>query len=347
MERKHYSFPSIDQYREVVKSAKYHAEFDGKDAEGNPIYNESLPKPVVEFTGTVKLHGTNASIIFLNDGTVQYQSREAVLGPDESGKSSDNSGFYAFMKPHEEELKVMMSMSAYPPYLDYMGVYGEWCGKGIQKGTAINKLDKMFVVFGIKIDDEWYNPIGFPFKPSIGIYNIKHFDTFKHTVDFNDPQASLDELNRVTLEVENECPVGKALGVSGIGEGIVWVGNHVQEDGTELIYRFKTKGEKHSLKVAKEPKAVSLDVEAFESVQDFLDANLSPNRLEQGLSVLQEKGSQVDIRSIGEYIKWAVSDLKKECSMEIEAMAIDEKILNKEASKRAKEYYVNYLNTNL
>ena len=39
---------------------------------------------------------------------------------------------------------------------DYVTVFGEWCGKGIQKGVAINQLEKMFIIFELKLsyDDE-------------------------------------------------------------------------------------------------------------------------------------------------------------------------------------------------
>lgn len=341
MDKKHYSFPSIDQYRVIAKTVKLNAEYCGKDEQGEPIYDETLPKPTVTFNGTIKLHGTNMSIIFLEDGSVQYQSRETILSHHE-----DIHGFYNNFKPLEKELQLMMSLSPYHPFKEYMGVYGEWCGKGINKGTGIHQLPKMFVVFGVKIDDVWYNPEDFPVDHQIGIYNIYEFDTFIETIDFNDPASALDELNRVTLEVENDCPVARKFGIQGIGEGIVWVGDHIDEDGCHFIYRFKTKGEKHSLK-SKEPKAVTLDIDKYNSVVEFVQDNLSPNRLEQGLSWLKENGLPIEITSIGQYLKWCVNDLKKECILEMEANNIDERMLNKETSKVAREYYINYLNTNL
>ena len=47
----------------------------------------------------------------------------------------------------------------------------------------------------------------------------------------------------ITEAVENECPVGKHFGVSGVGEGVVWT--CVSEGWNDSGTWFKVKGEAH------------------------------------------------------------------------------------------------------
>lgn len=359
--KKHYPFPSIEQFRDVAYAIKLHSTYTGKDEKGEPIYDPSISKPTVRFEGTVKLHGSNCSICLLKNGELQYQSRETILDIH-----NDNSGFCNYMTPHADVLKdflktALVSIDPNDPtkdivrdFKEYIAIYGEWCGKGIQKGTAIQQLEKMFVIFGCKIDDEW---VDFDYalkmmgdKPEPRIYNILQFPTYAIDIDFNNPASVLDRLNDLALEIEAECPVAKALGVSGIGEGIVWTGSitrptYVSPEPITVYYRFKIKGEKHKLK-AKSEKAVTLDVDMYNSVKEFVEDNLSENRLNQGLSWLKENNHPIHISSMGPYIKWCVGDVKKECQLEIEANMIDEKMLNKEAGKVARDFYLNYVNTN-
>src|SRR5690349_16795997 len=80
-------FPSIEQFRNVVRQVRTHHDYQGADAEGNAIYNHTSPYPTITFEGTVKLHGTNAAIVKYKDRT-EYQSRERVLD-----LQHDNQGF--------------------------------------------------------------------------------------------------------------------------------------------------------------------------------------------------------------------------------------------------------------
>jgi hypothetical protein len=55
-------FPSIDQFRTVVSNINRHYNFVGLDESSEAIYDHTLPKPTLTFTGKVKLHGTNAAV---------------------------------------------------------------------------------------------------------------------------------------------------------------------------------------------------------------------------------------------------------------------------------------------
>ncbi len=81
-------FPSIEQFRSVVKQVKDTSSYVGQDEEGKPIFDYTRKLPTITFTGTVKLHGTNAGIVKYSDGRLEFQSRERVLTLD-----YDNAGF--------------------------------------------------------------------------------------------------------------------------------------------------------------------------------------------------------------------------------------------------------------
>jgi len=79
--KKHISFPSIEQFRHVVASVNRQANYVGADVNGDAIYDPNLPKPVLTFKGTVKLHGTNAGVCYNNEDGFWIQSRENIITP--------------------------------------------------------------------------------------------------------------------------------------------------------------------------------------------------------------------------------------------------------------------------
>lgn len=62
--KKHISYPKIQQFRNIVANINREISFTGLDEEGNAVYDPSIKKPTLTFKGTVKLHGTNASVCF-------------------------------------------------------------------------------------------------------------------------------------------------------------------------------------------------------------------------------------------------------------------------------------------
>ena len=60
--KRHVSMPSIEQFRTVIANINRQYNFVGLDENGEAIYDQTLPKPVLTFNGTVKLHGTNAGV---------------------------------------------------------------------------------------------------------------------------------------------------------------------------------------------------------------------------------------------------------------------------------------------
>ncbi len=59
---KHISFPSIGQYRQVIKAVNERASYAGRDEAGEPIYKmPTAPLPVLPYVGTIKLHALGLS----------------------------------------------------------------------------------------------------------------------------------------------------------------------------------------------------------------------------------------------------------------------------------------------
>lgn len=147
---KHYSYPSTLQYRTLYGDIKHLIQYTGRqDDNDNPIYDETLPLPSLELKGTVKIHGMNTSIILDNENNYYAQSREDLLTLryDKSGFSVFSTKVFDFVKPLLQSI-----LEQYPGALA-IGLYGEWCGNGIQKAkdASMAGIPKTYLVFAIKV----------------------------------------------------------------------------------------------------------------------------------------------------------------------------------------------------
>ena len=321
-------YTDINQFRQVVKHLRY------VDPE-NPCYDF----PTLPFEGTVKLHGTNAGISYFPEtDELSYQAR---THPITIGK--DNAGFAFFADSHKEYFRETLSSLSKDGYI--VTVFGEWCGGNIQKGVAINGLEKMFVIFGMKYTntedelDHWYEKCYIE-NPSINVYNILKFPTFHLDIDFNHPEIAQDRMITLVTEVENECPVGKYFGKSGVGEGIVWC-NYDSKGHRQHI--FKTKGEKHSSSRVK--KIAEVDIEKVNSINEFVDYAVTENRLNQAIEqVFTVNNLEPDIKMMGPFIKWISTDVIKE---ELDTMVknkLEPKDIGRELSNKCRRWFMEYLN---
>lgn len=97
------------------------------------------PKTYRLFTGkgivvTEKIDGTNAAIVFDDEGDMFVQSRKRIITPE-----SDNFGFAAWAHDLQEDLFYILGPGRH---------YGEWWGKGIQRGYGMDR--RIFSVFNTK-----------------------------------------------------------------------------------------------------------------------------------------------------------------------------------------------------
>lgn len=325
-------FESIGQFRDVIKSVNDHCKKFGKE------------KPILKFVGTVKIHGTNAAVnVDCNDNIV-FQSRERELSIE-----SDNAGFCMWGNRNKDILMqtIQNVRQKFTNFSKRIVIYGEWCGPGVQKGVAVSQIpNKIFVIFNITIivDEEnrfELNPtqIGLVTVRSGDIFTAYDFPTWEIDIDFNSPQTAQNRLVDLTLAVEEECPVGKHFGISGIGEGIVWW-------NPETNLKMKVKGEKHSVSKVKTVKQIAaVDLERMASVQEFVDSVMTENRLNQGLAKLSEMGlDNTDIKNTGAFIKWCVGDVLKEEGDLIVASNLDMKEVNPKLSEKAKNFWFTHIN---
>jgi hypothetical protein len=342
MEQKMHKFPSIEQYRNVIQQIDYRARYRGQTQDGDPIIDEGeVEMPTLSFRGTVKLHGTNAAIVYTWDMlqhnyVMHAQSRKNIITP-----MSDNAGFAAFVHTSDTEAILSQIMrqvgddAGYTP--EVIRVYGEWCGGNIQKGVALNGLDKMFVIFAIKMDKVWLSDESLVKikMPEGRIYNILDYPSYTIDIDFNNPKESTNKLVELTNSVEAACPVGKAFGNDGIGEGIVW--RCITEGYTSSKYWFKVKGEKHQS--SKTKTLAPVDIERVNNIKELVSTFVTESRLNQGLEQMRMENLEISRKNLGFFLKWIVSDIVKEELDTIMGNGFEPKELNGQISKVAREWF--------
>lgn len=263
-------------------------------------------------------------------------------------KTSDNAGFAFFATKNEKVLTEMMISVAKENNIDLdkytMSLYGEWAGPGIQKGVGISMLpQKSFFIFGIKYSD--------PTDPAFGahwldctklkseenfIYNVNDFPTYEVDIDFNMPQLIQNKLIELTIAVEDECPVAKAFGNENtVGEGIVFTCEY-----KGIIYRFKSKGERHS--VSKVKTLNSVDVEKLNSINEFIEYAVTEPRFDQAIEKVFGE-IEPTIEKMGDVIRWVVSDITKEETDTMIENNLEPKDVNKYISTKVRQMFMVFL----
>lgn len=332
---KHYSYSSIPLARNFIAEQKMRHQYVGRDSNNDPIYDESIPLPVIKLHGTVKLHGVNASVVYTPEGDFYPQSRESLLRPDLT-----LNGFYsfAFDKIKDSFIDKMKEIS--DDKKSVVVVYGEWCGQGIKKSIGISTLPKMFVLFGIKCIDENGNSIMLNPETiskftdhSIGVYNIYDFKTYEFDFDLNDPEKSASIIGEEVSKVEAECPVAKHFGISnGVGEGIVLTTYHNGEP-----FLFKVKGLKH--KTSDEKTVVEIDHVKIENAKKFSEFACTVNRMEQGIDIMRNEGHSIEMKNFSKFIAWVNADIVKEEKDNLETNGLTMKDCSKNIANIALQYY--------
>ena len=301
----HSSYTSIDSLRLLLKDIEY-------------LYKET--KPVLDFYGTIKLHGTNAGIGY--DGqNLWCQSRSNIITT-----KSDNAGFAFFVECNKDYILELMNriQTEFSIDLDqnYIVLFGEWCGSSIQRKVGISQFDKMFFIFDAKIvstkdkEQNYYVDSKLEFiksNHSNRIYNIHEFKTYSIQLDLNQLEKAQSDIIKIIEEVEADCPVTSALGKNGIGEGVVF--RHYYNKTDRFV--FKAKGELHS--VTKNKEKVPIKVEKNQNLIEFVENSVTSNRFEQALEhiyklnpELSTYGKPYEMKDIRNVIDWVRDDILKE-----------------------------------
>ena len=336
--KKHISYPKIAQFRNVVSNINRGITFTGLDKDGNAIYDPSIKKPTLTFKGTVKLHGTNASVCFNSKDGFWIQSRNNIITLE-----NDNAGFAFFAESRKSEFLTLLEILAdKDDDIDSectISIYGEWAGKGVQKSVGISELEKAFYVFGVKVSnpqDEEFNSYWIDSSnvrnTECRIFNVEDYETYSIDVDFNMPQLSQNKFGEITEKVENECPISKAFGINkGLGEGVVW-----SVEYKDSLRRFKVKGDKHS--VTRVKKLASVDVEKLKNIQDFIEYAVTENRFNQAIENVFGSGD-LDIKKMGDLIRWFVKDVALEEMDTMLENGLEPKDVNKYISTKVREMF--------
>lgn len=337
-EKTHYPYPSTGQFKNVIK-------------EVTTLFrkNKVFDFPTLTFLGTVKLHGTNASIysdLFLDNFITQSKNNIITPDNDNYGFSGEMTSIASKFVPLFNELKKEMTTFENKTAI----IYGEWCGSVIQKDIALSKLPTMFVIFGIKIIDgqieKWldYDKVQSIFninKKELEIsrvYCIYNFPTWKIDINFNKPQLVQNDLVNITMAVEEECPVSKQFGITGIGEGVVWknITESIGFSNSSLF--FKVKGQEHS--VSNVVSLAMVNTEKVKNVNEFVEKVVTDNRLKQGLEYLSEQHLDYSTENIKTFISWIVKDCFKEEKDMITESNLKEKDVAQSIAFKAKDWFI-------
>lgn len=314
-------FCSIGQFRNFIKTMQY------------------LGWRKINLIGTVKIHGTNSSVgLDLKDNSLFYQSRNRVLSLDD-----DNYDFAKYIEDNKteflkifNEIKNKINTEKY----DSIIIYGELAGKGIQNKVAVSQIDRFFAPFsiiGVNKDTVDELDVKLSINESIRFYPVETFGVYNVQLDLDNVHLAQQEIKDLTISIENECPVGKYFGISGTGEGIVFTDETKQ-------YSFKSKGEKHS--VSKVKVIADVDIEKINKIKDFIDYSVTENRLNQGIEYLKEMNKELDISSMGDFLRWLANDVLKEEQDVITENGLDNdlKAIMKSVSSKGRKWFMDKIN---
>ena len=207
--------PSIGQFNQTIKDIKHQAQYKETLEDGTVVMDRNAKLPTVEFTGTCKLHGSNASVCMNSNGELWAQSKGNIITPEK-----DNAGFAFFVESNKEYFREKLQEMLNEFNLNEVCIYGEWAGKGIQKGVAISELQKTFYAFGVKYQREKTKDYEWAQKPKVvlghlsdgaRIRSIYEFETYSVSIDTNNPKEYLSKLIEITDNIDKECPIGKEL----------------------------------------------------------------------------------------------------------------------------------------
>jgi len=337
--KRHINFPSIEQFNQICKYIADKTSFVGIDDDGNVIRDYLAKKPKLTFKGTVKIHGTNAGVSYNAVDGIWYQSRNNIITP-----TQDNTGFAFFADCRKEAFTSMILQLAEENSIDLneftITIYGEWAGGSIQKGVGVCQLPKKFYIFGAKVSqvekteefkNYWIDHTNLHNNQE-DIYNVNQFTVWSVDIDFENPGYSQPTLSELTMAVEEQCPVAKHFGVEGVGEGIVWICNVFEEQ-----IRFKVKGEKHS--ASKVKVLAPVNIEKLESIDAFVDYAVTPARFEQAIQTVFGINERVDIKKLGEVIKWMMTDIVKEETDSMKESGLDVRDISGKVAVKTKSMF--------
>ena len=186
--------------------------------------NYLRPAPSIHLTGSVKLHGTHADIVFSPDSDIirlQSRNRKDLVPGNE-----ENAGFAAFVAAipirtllvlRDRIINRFRKLNPEAGLLHEIVVAGEWCGTGIQKKVALATIPRFFAIISINVNDCWlpdrdYADIS---DEEARIFHISKAGFFEHELRFDDVEASKAKIKAFTDAVEGRMPFCQS-------DGCIW-----------------------------------------------------------------------------------------------------------------------------
>jgi hypothetical protein len=325
-------FTSLESFAHVYRGQDY---FDKKAS--------------IQYGAKIKLHGTNAAVRVSPDNYVTAQSRSRDITVD-----TDNCGFAQWVSLTHDAWAFPPSRMNPEIFRGDVIYYGEWAGKGIQKGDAVTQLDqKYFFVFGV-YDEESNTMIVDPAAiektiPDLDQIVVLPWDFIcEGPLDFNDAEACdkfATELNENVKAIGERDPfIYGMFDVDGPGEGWVLVpmrdpDGEADDTFVDMYWyermAFKVKTEAHAVKKAK---SASRDIEVPAGVYEFVDMFVTEVRCMQGLN---EIGVYAAPELTSDFLKWIGQDIKKEGDFEMKDAGLEWKDVSKHVTQSARTWWLN------
>ncbi len=79
------------------------------------------------------------------------------------------------------------------------------------------------------------------------------------------------------------------------------------------------------------------------NIQEFIDYACTENRMRQGLDYLREQQLTTDMKNIGTFLKWLVSDIIKEEKDTMEKSNIDPKDIGRALQSKTRTWFQQHL----
>lgn len=338
--------PKIQNTNDILNSLSYERQFIGLDENKEPVFDK-LQLPLFEITGTVKLHGTNSAVVFtinhsddIETATFHTQSKNTAF---RSGTLTGHFDFNLFANQNINSFKniakqIIVQNDIRINANDTIAIFGEWVGPGIQKGVAISSIpNRKFFLFSVKLNEKYVDISKCHFVYQ-DIHNIYNYEIFKLMVDNTKLQELKNEIETLVLYVEESCPVAKAFGVNGIGEGIVWTGSYVHPFTNKPTFvQFKSKGEKHS-NVQKDKRVKLNDITIPENVLFVVNEIDVENRVHQMITE-HFNGINPGKSQTGKIIELVLNDIALEETLLMNSNQVEFHEIKPLLTKRIVNYY--------
>lgn len=243
---------------------------------------------------TEKLHGSNIQIIIDKYG-YQIASRKRIL--EEGEKFYD---VWNVIKKYESKINKIVEYIRDYHYVNYVNLYGELFGLGINKGVDYCK-EKHIYFFGMRIDGKLLAP--FHFRNYADLFKIPVVPFVDMVKGLTNALKSVDVESLVTFINPYE---------NNISEGIViqpFMDVFVSPVGATFILKKKAEKFVEKSRKAKKPRKQKVFSPEIQEPKDIFESYLNDNRLE---SVFSKEGPIDDIKDMGNYISLVMEDMKED-----------------------------------